>query len=239
MNLPKIINPCPIHEAIIEIRFDSTLPPDAVFGVTYNELKDLYQTPERLPILQIPEVVRASDPNLIYQPHYRIKRENFLIQIGPKVLSLGCIEKYTGWDIFFSEALTVFNKIKELNFISAVTRFGIRYINIFEHEIIDHIKLQLTIGGNPLKNKETGIRTVFDDDNFKTILQIGNHLYIERVGKPRVLGSSIDIDVMKMESNIEFFENIESMLNEAHQIEKEKFFGLLTEDFLATLNPVY
>ena len=37
MKIPKRINPCPIIEAIVEIRFEANIPPDAVFGVIYNE----------------------------------------------------------------------------------------------------------------------------------------------------------------------------------------------------------
>jgi len=37
--LPKSIETCPIIEAIFEIRFESTVPGDAIFGIIYNEFK--------------------------------------------------------------------------------------------------------------------------------------------------------------------------------------------------------
>ena len=62
--LPISIDPCPIIEAIFEIRFESSFPGDAIFGIIYNCFKDEYQTVEQLPILQLPAAVRTQDPAL-------------------------------------------------------------------------------------------------------------------------------------------------------------------------------
>ena len=35
IRLPEKINPCPILEAIVEIRFDSKVPHEAIFGIIY------------------------------------------------------------------------------------------------------------------------------------------------------------------------------------------------------------
>ena len=67
--LPKKINPCPILESIIELRFSTSFPHDAIFGIIYKEFKDLYPKVEPLPILQLPEIVRREDKNLLYKPY--------------------------------------------------------------------------------------------------------------------------------------------------------------------------
>jgi uncharacterized protein (TIGR04255 family) len=102
MKIPKRINPCPIIEAIVEIRFESGMPPDAVFGVLYNEFKSAYKKVEKLPILQLPEIVRAKDINLRFQPHYKLIQDDFLLQIGPSVLSIVNVNEYVGWNNFSS-----------------------------------------------------------------------------------------------------------------------------------------
>ena len=136
MSLPKQITPCPINQAVVEIRFNSTLPPDAVFGVVYNKLKDSYKTAEQLPILQIPEAVRNNDSNLLYQPHYKLTKDYYALQVGPKVISIAITDqKYTTWDSYYEEIQDVFKKIKEVDFISNVLRVGLRYINIFAEDI--------------------------------------------------------------------------------------------------------
>ena len=56
--LPFSIDPCPILEAIFEIRFESSFPGDAIFGIVYNEFKDEFQEVEQLPVLQLPAAMR-------------------------------------------------------------------------------------------------------------------------------------------------------------------------------------
>jgi len=43
--LPVSINPCPIAEAIFEVRFETTYPGDAIFGIIYNPFKDEFPKP--------------------------------------------------------------------------------------------------------------------------------------------------------------------------------------------------
>ncbi len=47
----------------------------------YNELQKDYPKVDNLPILQLPDAVRASDPNFKFKPHYKLSDKNFIIQI--------------------------------------------------------------------------------------------------------------------------------------------------------------
>ncbi|MCE2887858.1 MAG: TIGR04255 family protein, partial [Pseudanabaena sp.] len=76
-SIPKKITPCPILQAVVELRFETVLPSDAVFGILYSLLSSQYNTFEKLPILQIPEILRSQDPNLRYQPAYKLIDDNF------------------------------------------------------------------------------------------------------------------------------------------------------------------
>ena len=100
VNLPKKIAPCPIVEAILEIRFNSSLPEDAIFGVLYNQFKDEYPKFEQLPILQLPAAVRSQDPNLRYSQHYKTMQDHFVLQVGPRSFSISNVETYVGWETF-------------------------------------------------------------------------------------------------------------------------------------------
>ncbi|MFH2124995.1 MAG: TIGR04255 family protein, partial [Pseudomonadota bacterium] len=67
--LPKKITPCPLLEAVSEIRFSSKIEGAAVFGMLYEKLKSDYPGDvKKLPILQLPEQVRASEPSLKFKP---------------------------------------------------------------------------------------------------------------------------------------------------------------------------
>ena len=108
MDIPTKITPCPIVEAIAELRFVTNLPDDAVFGVIYNKFHDEFEGPEKLPVLQLPEAIRSQDPKLKYSPHYKFNKGDYIMQVGPKVFSLANVNDYVAWDRF-SE------KIKEVN----------------------------------------------------------------------------------------------------------------------------
>ncbi len=72
MTLPIKIDPCLIIDALVEIRFSTKIHPNAVFGLLCNALQTDFEKVENLPILQLPDSVRSSDPNLQFKPHYRI-----------------------------------------------------------------------------------------------------------------------------------------------------------------------
>lgn len=238
MKLPKLIEPCPISEAAVEIRFETTLPGDAVFGVFYSAIQERYSDLEKLPILQLPEVVRMKDPNLIFQPHYRLKRDNFLVQMGPKTLSVIATKGYPGWQTFLSEIECVFDRVRDLGVIVKVTRFGIRYIDFFDLDIFKHLKLRILVDEADLVGENLLFRVEFAKGRFRSALQLSNDARLSDASGTRH-GSALDLDTYLAADDIVFFENMRAILTEAHQIEKELFFGLLLPEFLETLNPTY
>lgn len=241
MKLPKKIDPCPIIGAVVELRFETSLIPDAVFGVIYNSIKhDYSNNPEGLPILQLPEVVRFNDPKLIYAAHYKVEKDNFVLKIGPKVISLN-ITAYNGWKNFYSEMEDIITKLKELNIITKINRLGIRVTNFFSKKIIDKINFKVSLNQKEI-TENLLFRTEFYDNssNFSSILQISDSVQILK-NNESIEGSVIDIDVFSenSESLVDFFNNYETLLNTAHNVEKKLFFTLLEKKFLESLNPVY
>lgn len=69
MKVPEFLGVNLIIDANIELRFDTNVFPNAVFGMLYNEFKTYYDKVERLPILQIPEQLLETDPNFKYKAH--------------------------------------------------------------------------------------------------------------------------------------------------------------------------
>jgi len=231
---PKLIEVCPIVDAVIEIRFKTKVPHSAVFGLVYSKLSSEFKSVENLPILQIPENIRMGDPNLKYKPLYKISNNDFIVQIGPDVLSISSSPKYVGWQKFSKKIFSILNQIEDLKIISEVERLGIRYINFFNQNIFDKIKLEMNLSGENILNQKTFIRTQISSGKFLNILQISN----EAISK-NVLGSIIDIDCSKTKGLQDFFKNKEAIINEGHLKEKELFFNLLTDEFLKELKPIY
>ncbi len=236
MKLPKKITPCPIVDSILELRFATGFPHDAVFGIVYNAFKSEYPKYESLPILQLPEPVRKADPNLRFKPYYRLSNDKFVIQIGADVATISSFPEYSGWDVFKQEICSFFKTIKTLSIIDDVSRIGLRVINFFpEADIFQEAKISFAISDEPVVSQKTLFTTEFSfENNIKSTLNISNDAMINSIQ-----GSIIDIDTF-CEYNKEF--NVSDILTEIeliHNKEKDLFFLLLKDAFLKKFNPEY
>jgi uncharacterized protein (TIGR04255 family) len=234
MSLPINISPCPILDALVEVRFSSKINANAVFGLIYNVLQKDFEKVESLPILQLPDVVRTSDPNFRYKPHYRILNSDFVIQIGPDVLSISSFPKYVGWNLFSETIFNVLLMIEKIGIINKIERIGIRYVNFFENNIFDKINLDVCIGSAKILYKNTVVRTEIEQGEYGSTLQIANNAI-----NNGILGSIIDIDTFTISNLQTFFDRKTEIINNGHTKEKELFYSLLKPDFLNTLNPKY
>jgi uncharacterized protein (TIGR04255 family) len=239
MKIPKKITPCPIAEAIFEIRFDSDLPGDAVFGIIYNEFKSEFKNLTKLPILQLPDPIRTKDPNLIYSPHYKLQNKNFILQVGPKVLSLVNIKEYCGWDLFSKKIEKTFTKISKTGVIKTPTRIGLRYVNFFENlDIYEKSNLKLLLNSEPFNASHIDLTANVPTKYCISRVKMANKAIIGIEGK-KLDGSIIDIDVEYKKAFENFFEHSREIAEIAHEDEKIIFFGLLKDKFLKSLNPEY
>lgn len=235
MKLPEYIEPCPIIDALVEIRFSTNTHPNAVFGLLYNSLKTDFEKVESLPILQLPEQVRINDKNLKYKPHYKISSKDYVVQIGPEVITISSFPQYLGWHEFSKKIYDVLSKIEQPSIIDEIQRVGIRYINFFNSNIFNNITLSININNEPINNENTVIRTQFAHESFNSTLQIANNA----VDNNNEHGSIIDIDTFTTEGLNDFFSNKEEIINSGHKEEKRLFYSLLKKNFLDSLNPTY
>lgn len=236
MELPKKINPCPIVDSILELRFSTSLPHDAIFGIVYSAFKNEYKKNESLPILQLPEPVRKNDPNLKFKPYYRLLNDKFVIQIGADVLTISSFPQYVGWTSFQTEINSFYNTIKALSIIDNVSRIGLRVINFFpKTDIFQNAKISVSVSENPITSQKTLLNTEFEyEHGIKSTLNISNNAQINLQH-----GSVIDIDTF-CDYNKEF--DVASVMKEVdiiHIKEKTLFFSLLKSEFLKQFNPEY
>lgn len=234
--LPLSITPCPIIEAIFEIRFESSLPGDAIFGIVYNQFKDEFQNVEQLSILQLPAAIRNQDPNLKFSPYYKIKKDNFIIQIGPNVFSLTNVKDYCGWKAFSKKICDTYSKISELNLIKKHLRTALRYINILpDTNVFEKSNLCINLNNNHLGANQINFTVEIPHEHGASNLKVIN--FAEAIFENQaVKGSIVDIDTHVQH---EKFNSFKESIEHAHTAEKELFFNLLDSEFLKTLNPVY
>ncbi len=235
MKLPNNINPCPIVDALLDLRFETKVNRNAVFGIIYSVLKDRYPNVDNLPILQLPEHVLSRDESLKYRPYFKISNNDFVVQIGPNVLTIGSYPKYLGWKKFSAEIDNVIDLFLETGVIDTLNRVGLRYVNFFEGNVFDKLNLEVKVNNKEIGHNSTIIKTVITEGGFSNILQLTNQIDI----KGRT-GTLIDIDTFKTTINIEDFnKNKTNLISQCHDVEKTIFFGLLKPQFLDSLNPEY
>ncbi len=238
--LPVIIDPCPIEEAIFEIRYSSKIPNEARFGMLYGAIGSFFENePIPLPILQLPEAIRSQDPNLKYKAHHQFSKGSHIFNVGPDVLTFSTLHPYSGWKDWSSFFYKLLKKILETNVVGQVERIGLRYVNRFDYNIFAKIQCEVKIINKKLTCESTNLRTEIIDEGFVKLLQIGNSITMIK-DKKQIECSVIDIDVLyDIKDSKKFLNNYQELIEKAHVKEKELFFSLLNEPFLAEFNPKY
>lgn len=237
--LPIRTEKCPIIDALIEIRFETPLFPNAVFGLIYDALREDYPDKvEKLPILQLPEQLREQDPGLKFKPYYKIENARFIVQIGPDVLTVSSKNPYPGWSIFESHVFYIIEKVIKRGIITKVIRIGHRYINFFSGDILPKLNIEFCVCNSLYNTSETTIRTEIKDGGFINTLQLSNSVTLEK-DKELHLGSIIDIDTYRFFDDLSSIGAYKGNIKVAHKTGKALFFSLLKKDLLNSLNPIY
>lgn len=235
--LPRKIHPCPIKEAVFELRFDSSIPDDAIFGIVFNQFKnDFNNAATPLPILEIPSQIRNQDPNLMFSPHYKMENSSFTMQIGPKVISLVSINEYSGWDSFQEKILDIFTKLQELKIITRINRLALRYINIFpDVDVFEKTSVKVMLEGVPWAGSSINVSTEVKNLPISSTVRIISGAQAN-ISNELIQGSIIDID-----SSIQGVETdcFLDKLNQVHDEEKKLFYKIIGSEYLESLTVDY
>jgi len=233
IKLPTKITPCPITEAVMEIRFKTAENPDAIFALIYNKIKDVFPKIEKQQIANLPDNIRSKYP---YAYHYKLLNDKFVVLIGPQMFAISNKETYIGWSLFSQKSKNCFKQIIKLGIFSKIDRFGLRYIDFFDYDIFSDIKLKLMLNNKELTtSKQKSIRTVFNRDPFMVNLNITNDAILTSNKK----GSIIDIDTSI--ENLNDFGDLNNLIEKAHYEQKKMFFSNLIEEnsFFKKFKPSY
>jgi uncharacterized protein (TIGR04255 family) len=239
VSIPKKLANSPINEAIFEIRYDGDYPGEALYGLLFDIFK---QFPNKdmaeLPIMQLPKQIRDNDPNLRYQPFYSVSDNKFAFSIGPHSIVFSSLKPYGGWEAWNQFFAPIIATIQAIKIIKKVERIGLRYFNLFEVNIFDHINAELTLEKQIITTSPCSFHMELDNENIHIILNVGNATNIKDVQTHQSL---IDIDCIRTLdcSSEQFFSSYKAVIEETHEMNERVFFGLLKENFLNTFNPEY
>ena len=239
MKLPTRISPCPIVEAVMDIRFTSSEPWQVMPGLLYGAVRERYKEQKELPLTHIPEEVREQDPNLRLQALVRFQAGHLMLQLGPRILSvIFAGGEYPGWPAFREQMEWLLPRLKGLGFIEQVGRLGLRYIDFFEGNALPKLQARLILRGEDAADRETSFTTIFEREEFRQRLHINNRSIL-RAGDETKPGTVLDLDTWLSGANLEVYEKGLSYFDHAHRLQKELFFRLLEPDYLETLHPEY
>lgn len=236
--LPVRISPCPILEAVLEIRFVTGEDWALLPGLLYTHIKERYPKSEKLPIAEMPEEFFRHDPGFMYAPRMRFIGTGFVIQFGPRVISLLTKGNYPGWTRVGEELAWLLGRLKGAGFIHEGERLGMRYIDFFEDDIFSRLVLNIHSDGQAVAGVEMNFATVFRRGDLSARLLLNNGAFVTR-GNQVISGSILDLDVWLEASDFDVFGDAAERFEDAHRCNKEIFFGLLKTDFLDSLAPEY
>jgi len=236
---PIQLKKSPIVDSICDMRFDSSLPLDIVPGVIVNalnslEIKDL----QKLPVLEMPESMRAADPNLLYAPYYHAKIGDITIQLGGRMIALSSPLPYIGWDSFRPQITDIIRVILDTAVISKVVRVAIRNVNFFGLDILDNSKYSIQ---TPIEHScsQYHYTDYYNDGDLTIKTTIANKAIRHESESEPVEGSVIDIDSYIEDSIDANLDIMLSKIDKAHLEGKNVFFDLLNDEFIETLEPIY
>ena len=237
---PTKLQPIPIVSAVVELKFSSIVPSEAVFGMLYAKLSDTFPNITKLPILQMPLEIREKEPNLMYLPNYELYNDDNIIKIsiGPKVLAVIFNKhenEYPGWTLYLQkEVQNIFKKAFETGIIGDIHRIGIRYTDFFEDNIFEHINLSVKQETNNIaKNEKIQLTRQVCEGLFIHQINISNNAGLKIFDEQIATGSIIDIDTyIEHPSREDFHSNYVRIIQDAHELNKEHFFKMLDEEYI-------
>ncbi len=125
--LPQKIDPCPIVEAIFEVRLTTSELWRTLPGLLHEKIRERYREQRDLLLAQIPEEFRRQEPTLAYLPLMQFLSADFLVQLGPSVFSLVTKPNaYPGWTVIERELRWLLKRVQQAGFIQEAGRLGVR-----------------------------------------------------------------------------------------------------------------
>jgi uncharacterized protein (TIGR04255 family) len=245
--------PCPrklkkdaIIEALLEIQFEvaPTLP-EVFYGrlIDQPQWKSFQQL--RLPAYEIPASMRAINPAFRFAAVIQLVEssdQSRIVRMGPQVLSYHR-PKYCGWDKFQPELDQTVDALFSTAPETTISRLGLRYMNAFSaagHGIrsVSELDLELTIADETVSE--------FVNINYsRSVAPVGTCMV--RIATPDHVQGLIpedttvfvDVDVYtKGGATFKDGKAVKEWIAQAHEIEKDEFFHLLTKEKIEELREI-
>lgn len=245
MNVPKKLSPIPLLLSAINIKFDSNIPTDAVFGILYqnfqNDLGTFNSFP--MPMVNIPLEIREKEDSLKFMPVYTLLDDGkrYSLQIGGKVASIvydkAHGKEYGGWRDYFKPEVEKFIEcIGKSKVIKKIINLEYQNIDFFQDEdIFENVDIKINY---PTKCASKQLSFSETSEGITNNVNINGSAQAI-VDKKNTNGSTIDIKTIYADLDIDI-DNIKETLEKMHESNKKLFFSIIKEEYInAKFNPEY
>jgi uncharacterized protein (TIGR04255 family) len=239
--IPSRLRSDGIREALVEIRFQSSVVPELIMARLLSTAMTLAPDGkvERLPLADLPAPVRRSNPNLAYQPTMQILfPSSRLIRLGEHVVSYHALRPYPGWAVFKPEIDRAVTLAADGTSDVVVTRLSFRYVNLLNkaQEVtgLKDLNLEVKAGGEAMSGPMNVNYRVGSADKMSGVIRVATPEFVEG---PKDFLVMIDIEVSDEGKRApQKKEGILDWIEEAHTFLKAQFFGLLKREVLEKLS---
>ena len=227
VKVAKKLNPVPIIEAVIEIRFDSALSSSTVIDNLRLEFGKEYVVKD-LPLREIPETIRDNDPQFRYLPVIQLIKDGLIVQIGGRVISIVNKGAYIGWTSLKEKVQLMIEKLRNSKVVSQYKRLGVRYLNVIDSNILDHTNIILSTPIEKIVNEDVDLRLGLSHNGYRAKIRLSNTLHKINKGE-KIRGTLVDVDTFTEDFKEE---NAIKLVDGAHTFEKQIFFAIVKQEYI-------
>lgn len=248
MKVPIKIEPDSLVQTVVEVRYTLRLPFEVSLGLLFNALDDTYtysnsnDTFNNSPIGF--KLINSNEVSLISKLNFLFYNDRISFELQPGTIIFNCHNGYIGWQDYKQEILRVLQQFDETKLFIEFKRVGLRYISEYkEMDLTELSRFSFQFGLPEIKSESYTFTSVFNHNDRIIRLNLSNNQ--QRQSKndnnesEEMVFSQVDIDVVRSEISINSLDALEEIIEANHSIEKDVFFQLLNDDFLAKLNPIY
>lgn len=242
--LPTRLASEPIVEVVSEVRFDAAgdAAVNLLPGILHAQLGPFDQQGRTFPV-PFPAEMLAADPSLAFRPQVAMSKDNRIIQVGPRVVSVALRAPYPGWTEFSTFIRQVFDIVCAQSFIHSFEWLSLKYLDVIafegEYPTLGWLDVNLSLGGSRIDQQPSAMRVEQVDGPLTTVVQITSPVQAHQAGQPDKTGLLLDVDTIHREQFADFPNQYREVLNQLHQRNKQQFFSLLTDEIERRLEPEY
>lgn len=238
--LPVRLGICPIMEAGFELRFTTQEPWATLPGLLSVHVRARYPEQDALPLAQVPEIVRLSDPALTHLPLHRFRNAEFVVQLGPRVVTLSPrVWTYPGWERIAEEMRWLVAALSNAGVVLEVEHLALGYLNFIDRDVFRGTALKLDMGPTTEPFEQIEIAVVLRDEPFQVRISAIQSVVVTGVEGTPLTGSLLGINAWLGPLSFNSLADAPTHFDAAHALVKQRFFDLLLPEFLESLEPEY